>query len=402
MIQRLATEGGSQPVPESVPPAQPRKIRGIFTRGLLYTTIFGATFYAGSVVAALTNDRYYDFFVETAPFGEDVMDFAEAQGWDQTILSGVPKMAVDVTKTAYNSVAGAVSRTLGSGDASSTSAPSQESPPSHSVKSMAATVKGDIKDTSHQVTQTASTAAGKASRVADASTKNISAVQGAIKRKAYNWTSDIEALVKDAEAALKDDWKVPTLVPSKSESASSHPPGKKPFTGELPLGHTLPPGYYIPSESKPVESEGLKSSPTTPSLPLVAPAVSNFSASEPAIAQIASNIDSLARFLKESPNGTESVRDILEAAQTDLKKLGRRIDSVKVEEKKKLEEQLETQALEYSQKLLQLELDVQDKIDAQEEGYKVMLDDQREKIIQDYRQKLANELETQSQLINER
>ncbi len=235
----------------------------------------------------------------------------------------------------------------------------------------------------------------------ETSKKNATSME-TLKRKAYNWTSDVEALVKDAEAALKDDWKLPTPVASKPEPTPSPPHGKKPFTGELPIGHTLPPGYYIPSESKPAEGAGLKPSSTIPFLPLVAPAVSTFSASEPAIAQIASNIDNLASFLKDSPKGTDGTRDILEAAQTDLKKLGQRIDTVKAEEKKKLEEQLETQALEYSQKLLQLETDVQDKIDAQEEGYKAMLDDQREKIIQDYRQKLANELETQSHLINER
>ncbi len=138
--------------------AAPKK-RGILRRAFLYTTIFGATFYAGSTITALTNDRYYDFFVESVPLGEHIMDFAESQGWDQSMLYGLPKMAVDVTKTTYQSVSGAVSRTLGSGDGSSAQAPSQESPPSHSVKSIAATMKDSNKDTSHQITQVSSKAA---------------------------------------------------------------------------------------------------------------------------------------------------------------------------------------------------------------------------------------------------
>ncbi|KAF8339893.1 mitochondrial inner membrane protein Mitofilin [Cantharellus anzutake] len=359
--------------------------------------ISGVTFYVGSTAAALTNDRFYDFFVESVPFGESIMDYAEGEGWDQAMLSGIPKDVVDTAKTAYSSVAGAFSRTMGSGNSPpAPSPPTQDSSPRPAGPASTSNAKGAVSPTA-----ASASASAKTGGVEKAST-----VKKTIKEKTYKWTNDIEPLVREAEIALKDDWKFPTLQTSKSEPdsapAASPPPGKKPFTGQLPIGHTLPPGYYIPSESKPADRVGLKSSISTFPLPLVAPAVSNLSASEPAIAQIASNIDTLANFLKAGPNGAEGARGILEAAQKDLKQLGLRIDAAKVEEKKKLEEQLEAQALDYSQKLLQLEVDAQDKIDAQEEGYKAMLEEERDRVIQDFRQKLANELETQSQIINER
>jgi len=173
----------------------------------------------------------------------------------------------------------------------------------------------------------------------------------------------------------------------------------------LPIGFEPPPGFSRPSKPQPTAAPTSASKPATllpPPLPLVAPAVAELSASEPVIAHIASSIDNLAGYLRDSPTGAAAAKDILDAAQTDLVQLGKRIESVKAEEKKKLEENLEAQAQEYSKKLLQLEVDSQDKIDAQEEGYKAMIEEEQERILQTYKARLAAELETQSQIINER
>lgn len=50
------------------PPPPPRK-KGFLRRTLLYTSIFAGTFYGGSTLVALKNDRYHDFFVESVPGG---------------------------------------------------------------------------------------------------------------------------------------------------------------------------------------------------------------------------------------------------------------------------------------------------------------------------------------------
>ena len=54
------------------------------------------------------------------------------------------------------------------------------------------------------------------------------------------------------------------------------------------------------------------------------------------------------------------------------------------------------------QSLLELEMQAQDKLDSQEESFRKFFEQERAKMIHDYRQKLEQELQTQSEIINER
>jgi mitofilin len=145
----------------------------------------------------------------------------------------------------------------------------------------------------------------------------------------------------------------------------------------------------------------IEAPPAPEPLPLVAPAVSELAATEPVIAQLASTIDNLASFLQNNPNAG-SAREVLEAAQADLVHFNERLEKVKEEERKKLEEKLEEQTREYSTALLEQELSAQDKVDQQEEGWRNLFEEERQRVVKAYREKLERELATQSEIINER
>jgi len=391
-IPKPAEEAGS-----SLPP--PKEKRSFIRATLLYTTVFGVTFYAGSTMIALHESRYHDFFIESVPLGEGIMDYAEARRWDEVPLTTLPKKALDATKGVYRSVVGAVTRTFGS-------SPEPQLPP------LPDSVKGAARVTTDKTRKAVSSGVTFVQKKAEETQFRLSETAQDAKIKALKFPKDVQSLVEEAEKALAG---VPSSAPSDhaaspSRGNSSHvEPADSPapppqtdeavYTAALPLGFEPPPGYTRPSPPKPARDA--KSS-FLPPLPLVAPMVKELSASEPVIAQIASNIDGLVTLLNDSPTSAAGAKDILDAAQDDLVKLGSRIGAIKKEEKEKLEAQLEEQAKEYSTKILQLEVDAQDKIDVQEEGFKVMLEDERQRILDLYRQKLAHELEIQSEIINQR
>lgn len=233
----------------------------------------------------------------------------------------------------------------------------------------------------------------------------------------------MEELARRAEDALADKPIVPTpdvtTTPQQPEVAppevsatapeitptSTEEKGKHVYDAPLPIGFELPPGYSRPKPAKAAPA----SSPSTPEvaagsspLPLVAPAVAEFGASEPVIAQLATVIDDLASYLNANPAAAEKARDVLDTAKVDLTQLANRIEQVKEEERTKLEAQLDEKSREYNMKLIELEMEAQDKLDSQSESFQKYFEDERVKFVQAYREKLNKELQTQSEIINER
>ena len=173
------------------------------------------------------------------------------------------------------------------------------------------------------------------------------------------------------------------------------------YTRALPIGFEPPPGYKRPKPPAPPPSKTAESKKEDV-LPLVAPAIAGIAASEPVISELASTIDSLANFVKDNPSAASSAKPILDTAKTDLEELAKRIEQARTEERVKLEAQLDDQAREYTLKLLELEMASQDKLDEQELEFKHFYEDERRKLTQAYRDRLENELRTQSEIINER
>jgi mitofilin len=162
----------------------------------------------------------------------------------------------------------------------------------------------------------------------------------------------------------------------------------------LPLEFEPPPGYALRPPKKVPK--------TTAGLLLVAPAVEEFTASEPMLKELANTVDNLAKYLEENPKAEKGVNKVLEAAKQELSELGTKITTTQESAKKELETKLGEQAKSYSVKLLEAELESRDKLDAQDDEWKKYFDQERLSLLQKYQEKLDNELETQKELINER
>ncbi|CAE6434419.1 unnamed protein product [Rhizoctonia solani] len=383
LVKGYATEVPPSASGTLPPPPAPKKKRGVFRRTLLYTSIFAGTFYGGSTLIALNNNRYYDFFVESVPGGEALMEIAADQGWDKVPLSSLPQKTIDATKDTYNKLS------------SSISTPSKTNPDQPSLAERARKASQAI------VTQVQR----------NPHAPDFSNVGKQIEHKAFQFSEGVSELAKEVEAALRksgeDGIGIPgntsasknkdknEEVPPAYEKEWTPPKGKQLYTGPpLPIGFEPPPGYVLPPPKKQDKEKEKKDE-----LPRLAP---KLNASEPVIAQLAKTIDSLAAFVQANPSTLASAQGVLSIAQGDLEKLGEKFESAKAEERKKLEKKLDDQAKEYEDKLLGLEMEGKERLDKQEEDWKGVFEEERKKIIAAYRQKLEKELETQGEIINQR
>ncbi|KEP54639.1 inner membrane protein [Rhizoctonia solani 123E] len=383
LVKGYATEIPPSATGTLPPPPAPKKKRGVFRRTLLYTSIFAGTFYGGSTLVALNSNRYYDFFVESVPGGEALMEIAADQGWDKVPLSSIPQKTIDATKDTYNKLS------------SSISSPAPTGPKNPDSPSLA--------DRARKASQAFITKVERNPNAPD-----YSNVGKQIEQKAFQFSEGVSELAKEVEAALRKSGVPGIVAPPKKkdkdevlpeyEKEWTPPKGKQLYTGPpLPIGFEPPPGYVLPPPKKQQPTEEKKEKKDE--LPRLAP---KLNASEPVIAQLAKTIDSLAAFVQANPSAMASAQGVLSIAQGDLEKLGEKFESAKSEERKKLEKKLEQQAKEYEDKLLGLEMEGKERLDKQEEDWKGVFEEERRKVIAAYRQKLEKELETQGEIINQR
>ena len=188
---------------------------------------------------------------------------------------------------------------------------------------------------------------------------------------------------------------LPMVISSEMEPIEPAP--KNVYHAPLPLGHEPPPGFSRPAPPKPPK-------PLAPGepLPLVAPAVAELESSEPILTHLAGTIDSLASFLNANPTAANKARGVLDVAKNDLSGLAQSFERLREEEKAKLEQSLDEQTREYTLKLLELELQAQDKLEGQESDFRAFFEEEKARFAKAYREKLEQELRTQSDIINER
>jgi mitofilin len=249
--------------------------------------------------------------------------------------------------------------------------------------------KKEVKETVNKVTEMVGTAAGVAADRAYDYLELIARAEAAIAGKPY--TKDTPSPPKIVETQATPD--NPAVATEASKNVYDLP---------LPLGFEPPPGFARPAppKSKPSPETPKPPKPEPIVLPLVAPVVST--SSEPIISHLAGTIDNLASYLKSDPDAAKQAGDVLETAKGDLTALVERIEAVKEQERSALEGKLDEQTRDYTLKLLELEMEAQDKLDDQEEGYKQLFEQERAKFVQEYREKLNHELQIQTELINER
>ena len=383
----------------------PKKKKHPFRKLVIYTSLAAGTFYVGSTFVALKFPPYYDVFVENVPLAGSLVQYAEDNNWDALTVAKVIAFLQHQVDNAQKLINGekiespVVEKTKHAIESGK-----------DKVKSVARTLKTSVEKSQDAVYERGSKAAAIAKHRSVQFSEGVEdLVQKAEAAIAGKRVDDLPgATTETAQPALPSD-KTPlsttdsatpvVIVPSESKSEKSGDV----YDAPLPLGFEPPPGYSRPKPPKPAQPEPAKKEEPAPEpLPLVAPAVKEFSATEPVISQLASVIDNLASFLNSNPAAADKARDILDTAKVDLTQLASRINEVKEEERQKLEAQLDEQTREYTLKLLELEMTAQDKLDSQEEGFRKFFEDEKLKFIEAYREKLNRELEAQSEIINER
>ncbi|KAK7460381.1 MICOS complex subunit mic60 [Stygiomarasmius scandens] len=366
----------------SAPKKKPRIIRRIFWA----TATLTGSFYVGSAFLSFKSQTYYDFFNDRVPLGQAMLEYAEAHHWDtltlQKAIDGTTKAARDAQRFVMEKVNGA---------------PSVETVKASAHEAKAATLK-TIESSKERVKDVAS-------RLKTEVEKDETKVEAAVKHQTDQLVKGVSELVKEAESALGvSDSAAPSKpVPDNTDpSAASAPPVPEPpsqpqvYEG-LPVEFQPPPGYKSPSPPKVPEPPK-----PIPEIPLVAPSVSALASSEPIIAHLANTIDNLTYYLKSNPDAAPRVTPVLETAKSDLTALAERIEKAREEERFSLEAKMDEQTREYTLKLLEVEMEAQDRLDNQEDEFRKLFDMRQSQLIQQYRGKLEEELKTQTDLINER
>ncbi|KAI0255037.1 mitochondrial inner membrane protein Mitofilin [Lactifluus subvellereus] len=397
--RRFVTETTDATATSSTTPTKSKK--RLIPRLLFYTTAATTTFYIGSAFIAFNNDAYHVFFQQRVPFAPKVLEYGEDRGWDVLTIA-------DVVVNTYDSVSGAYSYVRKQLGYSVEETPAKVSSKEKALKRTAETKPDEVKERVQKAVASLKTDV----RVSTNKAYDQGIKAAAIARhQAIQFTEGVEELVLEAEAALQgkpfkksppSTQPVATTTPDQptppsSQMGPTEPSPKNVYDAPLPLGHEPPPGFTRPAPPKPPK-------PLAPGepLPLVAPVVQELHSSEPVLTHLAGTIDSLASFLNANPAAANKARDVLDVAKNDLSALAQSFERLREEEKAKLEQSLDEQTREYTLKLLELELQAQDKLEAQETDFRTFYEGEKARFAKAYREKVEHELRTQSDIINER
>ena len=384
------TETADATSTSSTSSATPIKKKRLLPRLVFYTTAATTTFYVGSAFIAFNNSSYHTFFQQHVAFAPSVLQYGKDHDWDVLTVA-------DVIVNTYDGVSGAytyVRKQLGYAvDDTSAKAPEAKVPSkSKPAKAVAERKADEVKERVQKAVDSLKTDVKAATDAAhDKSVKDSTNTR----REGIQFTQGVEELVLEAEAALQGKPFQPVL--DSSEVKPTEPPSRNVYNAPLPLGHEPPPGFTRPPAPQPPKPPA----PGEP-LPLVTPAVEELHSSEPVLTHLAGTIDSLASFLNANPTAANKARDVLDVAKNDLSALAQSFERLREEEKAKLEQSLDEQTREYTLKLLELELQSQDKLESQETDFRAFFEEEKARFSKAYREKLEGELRTQSDIINER
>ena len=381
-LQRLTT---ATPTPKKRHPIR---------KFVLYSAGVASTFYIGSTFLAFKNQTYHEFFTHQVPGGTSAMQYAEDHNWDTL----TPKDVVDSAKSVGDTVQQFIYDQTGWG--------SPPEKPSQAAQDTARTMNQAVVRSRDRIIQGAGKLRTKVKQSEDYVTGRSKTTAAVVKHQSIQFSSEVQALVEEVEAALAGG---PKPTPAPTPDITTPPKEVSPpaqvlenvYDAPLPVGFEPPPGFKKPKPAPP-PPEVLEVPPAPPPLPLIAPEISELTASEPIISQLATTIDNLTVFLNSNPAAAEKAHGVIDAAKLDLTNLATRIQKIKEDEQGKLEQQLDDQAREYTVKLLELEMSAQDKLDNQEDEFRKLFDEERINLIRAYREKLSQELQTQSEIINER
>ncbi|KAK0469614.1 mitochondrial inner membrane protein Mitofilin [Desarmillaria tabescens] len=397
--RRLATEASEAST------VTPKKKPRIFRRIFWTTATLTGTFYVGSTFVSFNNQTYYNFFNDHVPLGQSMLEYAETHHWDTLTVA----TAIEYTKDAVISVQRFVTNSING-------APSAI----ENAKHMAEQKAGEARDAA---VKTYESSKERAKAVASNIKTDVRKVEDKItgkqdvleKHREQQIADELLELVHQAEDALAGKIPPPAVpaapapAPADTPKALETPPESPPvipapekvadnvYTEPLPVGFEPPPGFQRPAP--PPKKEAPPPEPPA-ALPLIAPSIADVS--DPIIKHLAGTIDDLASYLKSNPNAASQITPVLEAAKGDLSSLVDKIETVKDEERAGLQAKMDEQTREYTIKMIELEMEAQDKLDSQEDEFRKAFDQHQVELTRAYRAKLDNELKTHLEIINER
>ena len=321
------------------------------------------------------------------------MQYAEDHNWDTL----TPKDVVNTAKSAGDTVQQFIYDQTGWG--------SPPEKPSQAAQDTARTMTQAVTRSKDRIIQGAGKLRTKVKQSEDYAIGQSKTAAAVVKHQSIQFSNGVRALVEEVEAALAEPKSTPAPAPDITTSPEEAPPPARAhdnvYDAPLPVGFEPPPGFKKPPPPAP-PPEIIEAPPAPPPLPLIAPEISELTTSEPIISQLATTIDNLTVFLNSNPAAAEKAHGVIDTAKLDLTNLAIRFQKIKEDEQAKLEQQIDDQAREYTVKLLELEMSAQDKLDSQEDEFRKLFDEERGNLIRAYREKLSQELQTQSEIINER
>ncbi|KAG7451340.1 uncharacterized protein BT62DRAFT_927017 [Guyanagaster necrorhizus] len=395
--RRLATEASEAST------ATPKKKPRIFRRIFWATATLTGTFYVGSTFASFNNQTYYNFFNDHVPLGQSMLEYAETHHWDTLTVA----TAIEYTKDAIISVQRFVTDSINgapsaienakhiaeqkAGEAREAAVKTYESSKER-AKAVASNIKSDVQKAEEKITgKQDALAKHQEQQIADELLQLVHQAEDALAGKIPPSAASATSVPVDTAKALETTPEQPPAIPTPEKVVDNV------YTEPLPVGFEPPPGFQRPTP--PPTKEAPPPEPPA-ALPLIAPSIADVS--DPIVKHLACTIDDLASYLKSNPNAASQITPVLEAAKVDLSSLVERIETVKDEERNGLQAKMDEQTREYTIKMIELEMEAQDKLDTQEDEFRKVFDQHQVELTRAYREKLDNELKTHLEIINER
>ncbi|CAO1637295.1 unnamed protein product [Parajaminaea phylloscopi] len=377
---------------------EPKVKRSFLPRFLLWSTGGLTLFYGVSTVVALNNQRYQDWFGETVPFGEEILDYldthdvvSEAKSLD---YGGIGSQAITGVGHAYGRVSQAAHRLVGAVEEEAHDASDAARRAQKEARAKIIEAKDQARK---QVARVTTQAEEKAEEVKGESAGALEKVKAK--------TADL--IERGRSAAQKAEREVQKALPAAAARSESKPAGKT-YDRPLPVTHEPPQGYVAPSSGdRKLKAETdpntrLRPDPQATKLPQLAPALSSLTGSEPMIGQLAGTIDDLAAFLRDTPTSGARAKYVLDEAKDELQRLSQRLDDIRKTEQARAEKSLSSQAKKYEDELKRKAEEQKKRFSALDEEGKKKLDEERRRASADYESRLRTELDTQREIINER
>lgn len=395
-----------EPIEPGSPVGHLKKRKRWGLRIVLTSVLLTTLFYGGSAYFSQYSERYRDFFVEEMPLGEQLVQLIEDRKTDKELVKRLSEKAAQASGKQQELMKQRADRMAAF-------AKEQAERAKAKAAGAAEKVKDTVQNGKEQVTQTATKVEKGVEENTSQLKQNVDEATEKVKEKAEDIKEAVSETVGSAKEAVTVEYPKETLPVDYQRprplDASPQPPkvaDAQPYTGPpLPLGFEPPPGYTLAKPKVVAEKAAVEVvKPAPEPLPLVAPVVSELSASEPVLGQLASTIDSLTRFLNDSPSIVENkgAREVISVAGLDLQSLGKRLEAVKEEERQKLAERLEEKAREFNQNLMQAEREMVERLEKQEDDWKTAFEHEREELVKAYREKLEGELSVQKEIIEQR